>query len=265
MPAIDEQSLMLFLCRPGTLLDIGANHGQYTQCLLSVPGSRVIAFEPVIESFTLLSLNLMKIGGGKLPQNAVIYNVALGAEAGVAQITNPFFRGGTSYQAASLTVDFEELYRDAPEVGLSLSRQDTLVVPLDLLRFTDVRFMKIDVEGFEKEVLRGAYDTISRDRPILYVEIFEHHRKGATSEVPALLASMNYRGFFILGDRLHEICDFNPSAMQLPPPLPGSGMPYPDPFVVNFVFVHNEDRWGLTRIAELASFLITPTPAATDR
>ncbi|MEO8113977.1 MAG: FkbM family methyltransferase, partial [Phenylobacterium sp.] len=53
--------------------------------------------------------------------------------------------------------------------------------------------IKIDVEGFEPQVLRGARDTIARCRPLLYVE---NDRPANQREVISLLAGMGYRQYW---------------------------------------------------------------------
>jgi len=45
------------------------------------------------------------------------------------------------------------------------------IIPLDSLRLKDISFIKIDVEGAEKMVLEGARQTITRDKPVVYIEI----------------------------------------------------------------------------------------------
>lgn len=47
---------------------------------------------------------------------------------------------------------------------------DVSCFPLDAFNFTDVSYIKIDVEGFEKKVLIGAEQTILRDRPLIVIE-----------------------------------------------------------------------------------------------
>ena len=44
------------------------------------------------------------------------------------------------------------------------------MVTLDSLQLTEVDFIKIDCEGYEENVLRGAVETIERDRPVIIVE-----------------------------------------------------------------------------------------------
>jgi hypothetical protein len=52
--------------------------------------------------------------------------------------------------------------------------------------------VKLDAEGAEYEVLRGARETLARCRPVLSVEIEERHRPGSTYAVPAFLDGLGY-------------------------------------------------------------------------
>lgn len=61
--------------------------------------------------------------------------------------------------------------------------------PLDKLDINKkIDFIKIDVEGFEKEVLLGGVELIKRDKPQIYIEIFEENKNA----VDAILQKMGY-------------------------------------------------------------------------
>ena len=55
------------------------------------------------------------------------------------------------------------------------------VRPLDSFSLQDVSFIKIDVEGHEADVLRGALNTIATNQPVLLVEVKEHNRDSVSS------------------------------------------------------------------------------------
>ena len=62
---------------------------------------------------------------------------------------------------------------------------------LDSLAINDVSFIKIDVEGWELEVLKGGLDTISQTKPEMLIEVWEEPARRA--EVQQLLAKLNYK------------------------------------------------------------------------
>jgi hypothetical protein len=79
---------------------------------------------------------------------------------------------------------------------------------LDQLSKENVGFVKIDVEGHEMEVLRGAELLLRRQRPTILIEIEERHRPGAIETACGLMASLGYAGFFVFDSRTHAIEDF---------------------------------------------------------
>ncbi len=66
---------------------------------------------------------------------------------------------------------------------------DTTMHTLDGMTFNEhIDFVKIDVEGYEFEVLKGAVKTIKRDNPDIFVEIFDENYE----RVNSLLLQMDY-------------------------------------------------------------------------
>jgi FkbM family methyltransferase len=133
-------------------LDVGANIGWYSVLLdrLSVPGARIFAFEPDPVSFRLLRSNLEVNGTARV----TALNMALGDTPGRAVLhryrgTNngrhTLLEGNTSGGTVEVGVDTLKAFWDSKQLGAS---------PL--------RFLKIDVEGFECLVLRGAGDLLGR-------------------------------------------------------------------------------------------------------
>lgn len=80
------------------------------------------------------------------------------------------------------------------------------VLPLDSL-FSDapVQFIKIDVEGAEADVIRGAQQIIAKNSPILYVE---NDRVAKSQELLELLFSLDYKCYWHLA-RFYSEDNFN--------------------------------------------------------
>lgn len=146
-PDETEKILGLASVSNGLCLDIGANFGVMGMAL-EKNGFEVVSFEPQPEIYKLLSRNV----------SGQVWNCALGATAGVAQMgklryteRNNFGGLGIGTVSPFGTIDVE-------------------VRTLDSFEYNNVGFMKIDVEGFEEQVLIGGTETINRCHPIMYIE-----------------------------------------------------------------------------------------------
>jgi len=144
----------------GDFWDVGANTGLYSVLAARhLGGDRVHAFEPVPTIAGLCRDNL------KLNSVAVtVHEVALSDRIGAATIYLPDAGHGLIETSASLSPDFKS------------SAQPSFSVPtttIDQLRpdFGAMSVLKVDVEGFEAQVLRGAEETIRSDQPIIAVEL----------------------------------------------------------------------------------------------
>jgi hypothetical protein len=108
---------------------------------------------------------------------------------------------------------------------------------LDEYDFRDVAFIKIDVEGHEEAVLKGAQRTLATNRPSLLIEIEERHNTGSIERVAKMLGALGYREYFLLDDELHGYEDFEAPTHQPPSNVGERGKS--GTYVNNFMFVHN--------------------------
>tara|TARA_R110000868_G_scaffold10900_4_gene52724 strand:- start:3365 stop:4108 length:744 start_codon:yes stop_codon:yes gene_type:complete len=176
------------LVRPGSVaIDVGANKGLYAW-LLSRIAAEVKAFEPNPKMYAQLARSV--------PRNVDTFEVALSDAAGKAELILPIHRNGRySNQGGSLQ---EAKYMGGKDVQRWPVRQERL----DEYGFTDVSFIKIDVEGFEMEVIAGAAETLRRDRPVLLVEIDESQNGVPLHDAIARIEAFGYRTFCVAGDEL---------------------------------------------------------------
>jgi FkbM family methyltransferase len=157
-----EYALLDSFLRPGDwAVDIGANVGHYTMRMAELVGrsGRVIALEPVPDTFALLAANARLFAHA----NVSLLNVAASDRMAAVGIELPQFSDGlTNYYQARLTGD---------PAGLTV-----LTVPIDALALpATVRLVKIDVEGHELPVLQGMRGLLERDHPVLIVETGAQH------------------------------------------------------------------------------------------
>ena len=73
---------------------------------------------------------------------------------------------------------------------------------LDDYEFSNVGFIKIDVEGHEHEVLEGATITIKRNMPNLLVEMEEKHNKIPINEQIQSIESLGYKSYVLKQSKL---------------------------------------------------------------
>ncbi|MCC6717895.1 MAG: FkbM family methyltransferase [Acetobacteraceae bacterium] len=242
---MDELAFLRALHRPGTIVDVGAHDGALTVPLAGLEGVRVVAFEPLPPAFVRLGAAVRAAHGGVVPGHVELRAQALGAGPGRLSLAVPVVGGVAQEQWASVAKDYDAIAAADPRVERVL-RWEVEVVTLDSLGLADVTAMKVDAEGAEEEVLRGAEATLRRCMPVLTVEIEERHRMGSTRAVPAFLAGLGYRGFYALDGAWHPVAGFDAAVMQVASPSPAS-FAASDPYVFIFVFVPAEQEAEMRR------------------
>jgi FkbM family methyltransferase len=130
------------------VFDVGANVGRYSEAVLErMPGARLYAFEPSATAFSKLQASF--------GQRVRTFRYALGAENG----EQPLYADRPGSELGSL------IHRDLHRYGLAVGEQETVIVrrldtlcaELDVER---IDLLKIDAEGAELDVLRGAGDML---------------------------------------------------------------------------------------------------------
>lgn len=143
--------------------DIGSNIGFYAWMVKSVlPEAELIMIEPLAANAELIRATLRRQG---LPATTLI-------EAGASDHTGEAILRADQLSGATSTMEcgietFEERH-----MGIPAEEHRISVVSVDdlSLRRGPVDLMKIDVEGHEASVLRGASQTLARDQPIVFIE-----------------------------------------------------------------------------------------------
>ena len=147
-----ELGLLPFVVDPNRVaLDVGANKGVWTWWLAGL-ARQVYAYEPNPKLFDILRRNVAA--------NVVAEQLALADYTGMAELRVPRSAKGYSNQGASLS----EIKVDGDFLGVEVKAQR-----IDDLGITDIGFIKIDVEGFEKDVIDGLRRFLERCRPVLWI------------------------------------------------------------------------------------------------
>jgi len=135
-----------------TILDVGANKGQFAQLARKVfPAARIHSFEPLPDCFSEMKVAL------KGDNNFFAYNKALGKEPSFLD----FYR--SSHSPSSSFLQMEDLHKQAFPESKGGQEKEAIRVEVDTLdHFYETTkpevniLLKIDVQGFESEVLAGA-------------------------------------------------------------------------------------------------------------
>jgi FkbM family methyltransferase len=154
----EEVALVIdYLKMSDVFVDIGANTGFYS-CLARSLGKHVVAIEPQPQNLKYLCRNLFINGW----QDVEIFPVGLSDHPGIATLY------GISSTGASLVPGWAA----QPKVFKRMVPVSTLDILLGF-RFSGKKlFIKLDVEGFEYQVLHGCHETLSmQPRPVWMVEI----------------------------------------------------------------------------------------------
>jgi FkbM family methyltransferase len=237
----------------GTIVDAGAHDGRMALDLAALPGTKLLAFEPLPSARARLA-TAFSARFGALPAHVTLRPEALGARAGKISLHVPRIRTPDGHEMeceewASVAKDYAAIAAADPRV-LAVTTHRVPVMRLDDLLLADLIAMKIDVEGGEAELIAGARETLVRCRPILSVEIEERHSPGSTRAVPAQLRLLGYEGFFEFFGEWRPVENFDADEMQRASPSPAE-FSVGEPYVFTFYFVPPERRAELATLARL--------------
>jgi FkbM family methyltransferase len=166
----------------GTAVDVGANLGFFAFALADVADS-VIAFEP--------NPDYAYFARWMLRGRAEVHEFALSDRSGRGTLFVPLSDGGVTLHLAG------SLNRTTHSQFPKVKTYDVEVRTLDEFRLADVRFVKVDVEGAECEVLDGARATIARDRPILLLELLSGTQQNPVACTAAICDRFGYDAFIV--------------------------------------------------------------------
>jgi FkbM family methyltransferase len=166
------------LCKDCVVIDAGAHLGTFTlKAAREVgPAGLVVSVEPESRNFELLSRNIAE----NSISNVRLVNAGLGKAPGRGEL-NIHNRGGEN----SL------LKRGVQPSGVQPIEIKTVDMVAEALSLSRVDFLKIDVEGFELEVLMGAKDVLKAHHPSLAMET--HTWGSNVGEITEFLDGFDYR------------------------------------------------------------------------
>ncbi|MFP6639675.1 MAG: FkbM family methyltransferase [Myxococcota bacterium] len=196
---------------PGTTaIDVGAHIGSLAVPLASLVGreGRVYAFEPQRAVYRELYHNL-KLNGH---DHAVPLLLAVSSEAGFLEMDPPFAVQETPDGPLIQELGFGRIGQGGERVEART---------LDSFGFEDVSLIKIDVEGHEVDVLKGAKETILRNHPVLIIEMGNTNKK----IIEPMLIKEGYRLEKLTDHWMDYIAVHDPGAVE----KPGDAEAIPEP------------------------------------
>jgi len=135
----------------GTFLDIGANIGNHALMFNRFrPNTTIHCFEPILKNYVLLYANTQN------KSNIKTYHVGLGLANEMVSTSQPHQNNPGATKIDRQNGEGENI----------------IIIPGDTMNITDVTFIKIDVEGHEREALMGLNQTIATYKPNIWIEDF---------------------------------------------------------------------------------------------
>ena len=175
-------------------VDIGANKGVYTHQLAKLVPF-VHAFEPNPKIFNILTRGL--------PKNAKAYDAALSDESGTGELLVPLSGRKQAYSNQGASLSRQKV---SGEHGVVQIETRTL----DSYSLDNIGFIKIDVEGYEHAVLKGAKETLMRCRPTMLIELEEKHTGVAIESLIEDVEIYGYQTYFLRNRKLTAFTQFDP-------------------------------------------------------
>ena len=178
----DTIEALFSLCNPGSyVIDIGANIGWTLLNLgkLSQYG-RVVGFEPDGYNYEACSENLRL----NSLENVTLVQIGLGAQASrvMMEVRTPSNRGGNRISPVNGYGSTE----------VNIKRLDDVE---EISAWPRVDLIKIDVEGYELNVLMGAEGILLREKPVLFIEIDDNNLRDQRHSAEMLLQFLRKTGY----------------------------------------------------------------------
>ena len=176
----DQYHARQFLNQDSIVIDAGANVGVFSVFAASIAThGHIYAFEPTVNTFSLLEKNAqnfpsnitcVNLGLGEAVSEKNILNIGIGSIANVIE-DSPYYK---NYKA-----DGGKLEK------IVITTIDRFVAENNLPR---VDFIKIDTEGYEANILRGATETIKKFKPVIAMSAY--HNPNDKKDLPAIVKSI---------------------------------------------------------------------------
>jgi len=185
-----SHSNLFILCNPGnTVIDIGANIGTTLLKMAKICGKNgyVLGFEPDPINFKRLQKNIALNNF----TNLSVKQIGLGNKPGRYRLENyiEFNSGGKRISTSGKISSNDSMEVEINTLDNFLSQNYNSLNKIDLI--------KIDVEGFEFNVLKGAKNTIERYTPVLFIEVDDNNLKAQSASAKELIHLLSETGYSV--------------------------------------------------------------------
>ncbi len=203
----NETKFLKKIIKPGqTVLDVGANFGWYSIHFSNWVGQsgKVFAFEPVPEIYEELTSNIKL----NFCQNITVFNCALGNQNESVLFNVSEFEGGSGASSENL--------KFGKKIKVSKHKLDDLMNDQNL---DNIDFLKIDIEGGELNMLKGAEKLIEKYKPKILLEIVDIHCdrfEYLPEDVYNFLFNKGYDGLYIGNEHSKKLNDINIDEFEKP-------------------------------------------------
>ena len=180
--ALFEKFIILNKINKDTAVDAGANIGNHSLFFRKY-FKKVYAFEPNPNIFEILAFNSKN-------KNIVPINKGLGSKK------EKVFLKQNLHNLGGSSIKIDQIYKSKVKIN---------IIKIDDFKFDGkVSFIKIDVEGYEYEVLKGAINTLRKDKPLIWLEqsFNDFDSQGRTKSLE-MLNKLGYR-FFQIKKKNHK-------------------------------------------------------------
>lgn len=164
-------------------IDIGANIGLWSKDFTSF-FSETYCFEPNSECIDCLKKNINT-------SKAYIYNLALGSKASTDYFYCSETTGASSFINKTKFLGFDDYGNEIwDKFSVNTPIKKTKIKTLDSFKFENINFIKIDVQHYELEVIKGSIQTLKKNDPIVCIEELKTNLE--ESEEIQFLKSLDY-------------------------------------------------------------------------
>ena len=180
----------------GTILDIGANIGAMTVLMgKKAKNAIVYAFEPIPANVQTLKriVNFYKL------ENVKIFEAALGEDNGELKMVMPVV-SKVKMQGLSHVLESgsDDVFDRGEVYSVPVLKLDDIE---ELRQGNKITAIKIDVENFEYQVLKGAENLLMQHKPVIFCELWENEKRSLTLNY---LTNLGYRAKIYQDEQLKD-------------------------------------------------------------